>query len=1020
MKDHSLPRQDDPAASADAGVAAPVAEPTLEGFCCYAEEDAGRRKWLAACLAKQRVDLNGDWQLVAGPDWQEQVRQLILKSDFVVFLLSPASAASPPCRTELEEAARLNKRILPVRLRGGFDEDSLTERVRAAQWVKLDSTEWDCSALKVLLDTIRTDWPLMHMHTLLLGRAEEWQASKCDAARLLRGSLLQQATAWLPRAREGPMRFPKPTALQETFIAESETARLRRRRLTLLGGAVLASAVAMAAWRADEVRLARLAETTVGSIAALDGPTQEEAEAWLRVARADQRARLHFVEYALSTEERAERVARRLDQMVHATVGLDFSGEESPRYAAHAIATAVQSDDVQVLRSTAGFIAKLRSVRRVDARRFSAALTERMRREQDSRKLVELGEALATVASMFEEQDVQPGASALALRMKNERDSFTVMQLGVVFWRLAERARPEDVVVCVQALVEQVRAHAGSMVWPGSEHLQLKPILAGLCSRIEVKDARSLATALLERLEHDDNISVLGTSADGLVHLSGRLEQQDLHSIALVLIGRITREQNASVLEALASALAGTGKSLDCRDAQFVAAALIKRMRSEQDGDAMAALGNVLGALGRQLKARELQEGAVVLAERMKRQQGRFKVEALGRAMTSITGWLDAKQVHTLASALLQRAEREHDSYVVAALGTVLATQSEKLLASDVRRLSEALVGNVLRTQDHFARLQCVKALTAVGGRLPAEEAAPLAASLAARMVLEKAATLQWSEAIVVLSGALNAEDARKLAAPLLERLRHEQDETALMALGSVLGALSGKLEAESVQSADHILIERIKSAPTSPVVAALAQAVARLARDVREVQSVTVDLVSRMTSHPSCSAEPRMQDAARLADAVAALSVKLEMRDAQPLAGALASQIKTEWNLECLTDMARAWVALEAVGRTQIDVPSVAAYTDLLKQPLVVGKARNTLLGGLGKLTGQEFDGDVWRFVTWVTGREGAPVIADCSRLGAADGDVTSTRPPRPNRRRGRRGGGSRGGAEALLGAAC
>jgi hypothetical protein len=48
-----------------------------------------------------------------------------------------------------------------------------------------------------------------------------------------------------------------------------------------------------------------------------------------------------------------------------------------------------------------------------------------------------------------------------------------------------------------------------------------------------------------------------------------------------------------------------------------------------------------------------------------------------------------------------------------------------------------------------------------------------------------------------------------------------------------------------------------------------------------------------------------------------------------------------------------------------------VQGYVDLLQLPLMVGDARKALLAGLEELTGQKFEGDVWRFMDWATGTE-------------------------------------------------
>src|SRR6516165_6891688 len=69
---------------------------------------------LNACGFKCLIDRQG---ISGGEDWKRRLGNLITEADTVVFVLSPSSARSPICDWEVEEAGRLNKRILPVNCR---------------------------------------------------------------------------------------------------------------------------------------------------------------------------------------------------------------------------------------------------------------------------------------------------------------------------------------------------------------------------------------------------------------------------------------------------------------------------------------------------------------------------------------------------------------------------------------------------------------------------------------------------------------------------------------------------------------------------------------------------------------------------------------------------------------------------------------------------------------------------------------------------------------------------------------
>ena len=68
---------------------------------------------LDACGFECVIDRHG---ISGGEDWKRRLGNLISEADTVVFVLSPTSARSEICAWEVEEAARLGKRILPVNL----------------------------------------------------------------------------------------------------------------------------------------------------------------------------------------------------------------------------------------------------------------------------------------------------------------------------------------------------------------------------------------------------------------------------------------------------------------------------------------------------------------------------------------------------------------------------------------------------------------------------------------------------------------------------------------------------------------------------------------------------------------------------------------------------------------------------------------------------------------------------------------------------------------------------------------
>jgi TPR repeat protein len=141
----------------------------------------------------------------------------------VVFVLSPTSARSEICAWEVEEAARLGKRILPVNCRP-LEGTSPPPRLRDLNYIffHADPKTPDLgfgTGLAKLVAALNTDFDWLREHTRYLQRATEWDRGGRPANRLLSGDDIAEAKGWAARR---PKSAPEPTALHLDFIRASE------------------------------------------------------------------------------------------------------------------------------------------------------------------------------------------------------------------------------------------------------------------------------------------------------------------------------------------------------------------------------------------------------------------------------------------------------------------------------------------------------------------------------------------------------------------------------------------------------------------------------------------------------------------------------------------------------------------------------------------------------------------------------------------------------------------------------
>lgn len=131
--------------------------------------------------------------------FMEEIRRAIESSDAFAFLISPDSVQSKVCNEEIDIAAALRKRLVPVVVRE-VPAPQVPVELREINWLWfLDSDPFN-SFFERLLEVIDTDLDWVRGHSRLLVRASEWRRQEYDESYLLRGSDLEAATAWLAEA----------------------------------------------------------------------------------------------------------------------------------------------------------------------------------------------------------------------------------------------------------------------------------------------------------------------------------------------------------------------------------------------------------------------------------------------------------------------------------------------------------------------------------------------------------------------------------------------------------------------------------------------------------------------------------------------------------------------------------------------------------------------------------------------------------------------------------------------------
>lgn len=221
-------------------------------FISYARADVAfadrLAEGVAACGFEALIDRS---EIYAFEDWWKRIEALIVRADAVVFVLSPESASSEVCASEIAFAASINKRLAPIVIRR-VDDNLVPAALRRLNFIFFDDAAQFDQRLSQLADALATDIDWVRKHTEIGEQALRWSAAGRPGPRglLLRSPVLEEAERWISMR---PGDAPAPTEETQSFIVESRRAATRRRNVltaSLGAGFLLAMMLAgLAYWQ---------------------------------------------------------------------------------------------------------------------------------------------------------------------------------------------------------------------------------------------------------------------------------------------------------------------------------------------------------------------------------------------------------------------------------------------------------------------------------------------------------------------------------------------------------------------------------------------------------------------------------------------------------------------------------------------------------------------------------------------------------------------------------------------------
>lgn len=204
--------------------------------------------------------------IAGGEKWEERIGELITNADVIVFILSPSSLKSDVCQWEVDEAAKLGKRIIPVVCRH-LEKTAPPVFLSKLNYVyfyqeKTVPSSSFATGLGELVEALKVDIDWLREHTRIVSLARSWLQSSRPKHRLLKDEDVIAAQRW---AAARPESAPVFAEFVKQFIAESEEADIEAKK-------------------SEQERLKKLADARQAKIIALQD--KEEAEKQEKIATA--------------------------------------------------------------------------------------------------------------------------------------------------------------------------------------------------------------------------------------------------------------------------------------------------------------------------------------------------------------------------------------------------------------------------------------------------------------------------------------------------------------------------------------------------------------------------------------------------------------------------------------------------------------------------------------------------------------------------------------------------------------
>jgi hypothetical protein len=661
-----------------------------------------------------------------------------------------------------------------------------------------------------------------------------------------------------------------------------------------------------------------VARSLMGPLGLQTGPLTdpEIKNLWELVENRGDHLWYRFVEESLRSPVTTRQLNVRKVLALHAAVGLDPDrrAEVERLLLEHLNDPALRDEERGDVALVAVALGGLRPAAAADVAQTLRQAMKAMAKTHAPPTVTTYAEGLTALSDQLEAREATLIAPTLAQDLAEEKDGYIGLPLAQALAAVAARLEPGDgVATLVQAHAKQrLDSSASPLVQPRITQLPLARGLLRVSARLEPRDA---ATALCQVLAQENDQRGRKEVAWALSALADRLDSKDATAAAGTLARAAAEEVDLSTWESEVQALSKLSGQLDGKDA----AALAQAFATAKIARNLFRLAQPLSALSARLEPAEAAhlcgDTAATLALALAKKtnpidRNSFDQEMIVHGLVSLSGQLERKDAAAVAATLSQALTQEIDPYKRLPLAQALSAVSARLDPTDDARVcgdaAAALSEALAKETNPDMWLSLVRALPAVSVRVDAKHAATIAATLSQalakvkdlRVGREQGQALSFATywALCVVAARLEPEEA----AATLSRVFDNKHIEIRWTLAEALSSASPGLDPEHAATIAARLCQALTK-PTNP---------ATPGQDLAQ------------------ATDP---DKRPLAQALAAVSARLDSKDAATAAAVLAQALakENEYNAK------QAFLQVLSAVSTRLDPKDAAAIAAGLFQAL-------------------------------------------------------------------------------------